>query len=117
MSRLLVVTRPERYAGFALAGVEAFPAADVEAAAELIEDLLSRGEACLLAIDDALLDKLDPALIRRMEAADQMPFLAIPGGLGAEEVVYRRRRISELTRRAVGFHSIFKTEKPEEPEK
>ncbi len=114
MSRLLVVTRPELATGFSLAGVEAYPAPDVETAVELIEGWLKEGESGLLAVDDALLAKMDAKFLRRLEAAEQMPFLAIPGGVGAGEAVYRHRRISDLTRRAVGFHSIFKTEKPEE---
>jgi vacuolar-type H+-ATPase subunit F/Vma7 len=114
LSRLLVITRPELAAGFLLAGVEAFPAADVETAVELIEGWLDTGEDGLLVVDDGLLAKMAPAFLRRMEAAVQLPFLAIPGGEGAGEVVYRHKRISDLTRRAIGFHSIFKTEKPEE---
>lgn len=114
MSRLLVITRPELYTGFVLAGVDAYPAPDVETAVELIEGLLASGETCLLAVDDGLLEKMDAKIIRRLEAAERMPFLAIPGGQGAEEIVHRRRRISEMTRRAVGFHSIFKTDKTEE---
>lgn len=114
MSRLLVLTRPELSTGFALAGVDAYAAADVETAVDLIEHWLAAGENGLLVIDDALLSKMDPAFIRRLESAAQLPFLAIPGGEGAGEVLYRHKRISELTRRAIGFHSIFKTEKPEE---
>lgn len=117
MSRLLVVTRPEISTGFALAGVEVFPAGDVETAVELISGWLDAGEAGLLAIDDGLLRKMEPAFVRRLEAAEQLPFLSIPGGLGAGEVVFRRQRISELTRRAMGFHSIFKPQKAEEKEK
>jgi vacuolar-type H+-ATPase subunit F/Vma7 len=117
MSKLMVVIRPELYPGFALAGVEAFPAVDVETAVELIEGWLSSGETGLLAIDDGLLEKMDQSFIRRMEAADQLPFLSIPGGQGSDGIGYRRQRISELTRRAVGFHSIFKSEKAETKEK
>jgi vacuolar-type H+-ATPase subunit F/Vma7 len=113
MSRLLVVTRPELVDGFSLAGVEAYGAPDVETAVELIEGWLKTGESGLLAVDDALLAGMDPRFVRRLDAAERMPFLAIPGGEGAGEAVYRHRRISELTRRAVGFHSIFKTEKTE----
>jgi vacuolar-type H+-ATPase subunit F/Vma7 len=112
-----VITRPELLSGFILAGVAAFPVTDVETAEDFIAGLLSAGEPYLLAIDDSLLEKMDPALLRRLEAAEQLPFLAIPGGQNADEVLFRRRRIAELTRRAVGFHSIFKTEKPEAKEK
>lgn len=114
MSRLLVITRPELVQGFSLAGVEAFPAADVETAVELIEQWLAAGETGLVAVEDSLMTKMDPQFIRRLEAAERLPFLAIPGGEGAGEAVYRHKRISELTRRAIGFHSVFKTEEPEE---
>jgi vacuolar-type H+-ATPase subunit F/Vma7 len=117
MSRLLVITRPELLSGFILAGVAAFPITDVETAEEFIAGLLTSGESYLLAIDDNLLEKMDPILIRRLEAAEHLPFLAIPGGQNADEVLFRRRRIAELTRRTVGFHSILRTEKPEAKEK
>jgi len=116
MSRLLVITRPDLAAGFALAGVDAYAAADVESAVERIEEWLAAGETGLLAIDEGVLAKMPPAFIHRLEAAEQLPFLAIPGGRGAEEVRYRRQRIAELSRRAIGFHSIFKAEHAEEEE-
>jgi len=114
MSRLLIVTRPELAIGFSLAGVEVFPAADVETAVELIGNWLDTGENGLLVVDDTLLASMESGFLRRLEEAVHLPFLAIPGSEGAGEVRYRHKRISELTRRAIGFHSIFKTEKPEE---
>lgn len=116
MSRLLVIIRPELVTGFHLAGVEAYPAADVESAVEIIEGLFAAGETCLLAVDDGLLANMDPRLIRRLEATDHLPFIAIPGGFGADEIVFRRQRISEFTRQAIGFHSVFKSEKTEKEE-
>jgi vacuolar-type H+-ATPase subunit F/Vma7 len=116
MSRLLVIIRPELVTGFHLAGVEAFPAADIETAMEFIEDLLQSGESCLLAVDDGLLAKMDPRFIRRLEASDQILFIAIPGGFGVDEIVFRRQRISEFTRQAIGFHSVFKSDKAEKEE-
>jgi V/A-type H+/Na+-transporting ATPase subunit F len=117
VSRLVVIIRPELVAGFSLAGVQAFPAADIETAVEFIEGVQKSGESCLLAIDDGLLAKIPSEFIRRMEAAEHMPFIAIPSGRGLEEGVFRRQRISELTRRAIGFHSIFTPEEPERKEK
>jgi vacuolar-type H+-ATPase subunit F/Vma7 len=113
VSRLLVVTRSDLAVGFSLAGVEAFPAPDVETATELIEGWLKEGEKGLLAIEDALLAGMDPGFVRRLETNDQLFVLAIPGGEGPGEVVYRQRRMAELIRMAIGFHSIFKTEKTE----
>jgi len=113
MNRMIVITRPGLAAGFHLAGVEALEAPDVETAVEWIESWLAAGEQGLLAIDDGLLDKMDARFVQRLETNDQMFLLVIPGGAAPGQVMYRQRRITELTRRAVGFHSIFKTERTE----
>ncbi|MBI3361468.1 MAG: hypothetical protein HY023_10200 [Chloroflexi bacterium] len=110
MSRLLALTRPSLLPGFHLAGVEAFAAEDAEEAEQIIGDWLSAGEVGLIAVDDGLLAEFDPVFRRRLESADQLPCLAIPGGgpLGPEGS--RKRRIAELIRRAIGFHITFKGE-------
>src|SRR3972149_5651742 len=110
MSRLLVVTRPSLVPGFHLAGVEAFPAEDVEAAQRLIAEWLDTNEAGLLAVDDGLLAGFDPGFRRRLEAADRLPHLAIPGGESLGPETSGRRRIAELIRRAIGFHITFRGE-------
>jgi len=113
MSRLLVVTRPALVHGFQLAGVEAYGAEDVESAQELIENWLKAGEIGLLAIDDGLLERMDPDFIRRLETSDRLPFLAIPGGQPLGPEVSRKHRIAEMIRRAIGFHITFKGEETE----
>jgi vacuolar-type H+-ATPase subunit F/Vma7 len=113
VSRLLVITRPELVAGFHLAGVDAYGAADVESAQELIAGWWDEDEVNLLAIDDGLLARMDPAFINRLESCVHLLYLAIPGGqpLGLE--ASRSYRISEIVRRAVGFHIAFKGEEAE----
>lgn len=113
MSRLLVVTRPALVHGFQLAGVEAYGAEDVESAQELIENWLKAGEIGLLAIDDGLLERMDPDFIRRLETSDRLPFLAIPGGQPLGPEASRKHRIAEMIRRAIGFHITFKGEETE----
>jgi len=113
MSRLLVVTRSSLVPGFHLAGVDAYGAEDVETAQETIETWLETGEVGLLAIDDGLLERMDPALIKRLETAEQLPYLAIPGGKSLGPEATRRRRIAEIIRRAIGFHITFKGEEDE----
>jgi len=110
MSRLLVITRPTLLPGFYLAGVDAYGAEDVESAQEMIETWLENGETGLLAIDDGIFERLEPALVKRMDACEPMPYLVIPGGsaLGAE--ASRRQRIALALRRAIGFHITFKDE-------
>ena len=110
MSHLLVVTRSSLVPGFRLAGVEAFAADDAEEAQSVIARWLAADESGLVAIDDALLAALDPAFRRRLEAADLLPHLAIPGGEPLRPGASRRRRIAELIRKAVGFHITFQGE-------
>jgi V/A-type H+-transporting ATPase subunit F len=110
MSRLLVVVRLSLVPGFHLAGVEAFPADDAEEAESLIGTWLEAGETGLIAIDDELLSDFDAAFRRRLEAAEQLPYLAIPSGEPRGPEGARRRRVSELIRRAIGFRITFKGE-------
>jgi vacuolar-type H+-ATPase subunit F/Vma7 len=115
MSQLLVITRPDLGMGFQLAGVETFCVEDVEAAQELISTWLEE-EANLLAIDDGLLELMDPVFIKRLESCEHLPYLSIPGGkpLGSEAT--RRYRIAEMIRQVIGFHITFKGEEEESEE-
>jgi vacuolar-type H+-ATPase subunit F/Vma7 len=110
MSRLLIVTRSGLATGFELAGVDAYEVEDVETAQELIDDWLDTGETGLLAIDDGLLACMEAAFVRRLEDAENLPYLAIPGGEALGARASRRHRIAEMIRRAIGFHITFKGE-------
>jgi len=114
MSRLLVITRPELVIGFHLAGVDAYGVADVESAQELIAEWLEEGETNLLAIDDGLLARMDPAFINRLESREHLPYLAIPGGQPLGPEASRSYRIAEIVRRAIGFHITFGGEEAKE---
>lgn len=110
MSRLLIITRPAYVSGFRLAGVDVFGAADVEAAEELIQEWLRAGETGLLAIDEGILERMEPRVIKQLRAAEQLPYLAIPGGEPLGPEASRRVRIAGMIRRAIGFHITFKGE-------
>lgn len=110
MSRLLIVTRPELVSGFHLAGVEAYAAEDAATAKRLIIRWLDEGETGLLAIDEALMSEFDHAFRRRLAAADQLPYLLLPGGQAAQMERAGQRRIAALLRRAIGFHITFQGE-------
>jgi vacuolar-type H+-ATPase subunit F/Vma7 len=114
MSRLFVLTRSALVPGFQLAGVDAYGVEDVETAQELITSWLETGEVGLLAIDDGLLERMDPSLLKRLDNSEQLPYLAIPGGQPLGPEASRRHRITEMIRRAIGFHITFKTEETEE---
>lgn len=113
MSRLVIITRPPLVPGFELARVDAHGVEDVESAEEFIEQLLDSGETGLLAIDDGILGHIDPALIKRLEAAEQLPFIHIPGGQPLGPEATRKYRLAEMIRRAIGFHITFKGEEVE----
>lgn len=113
MSRFLVLTRPANVPGFQLAGVNAYGVEDVESAQELIEAWLEAGETGLLAIDDGFLARLDRATLRRLEACEHLPYLAIPDGGELAPEASRKYRIAQLIRRAIGFHITFKGEEKE----
>jgi vacuolar-type H+-ATPase subunit F/Vma7 len=109
----MIVTRPALVPGFQLAGVDAHGVEDVETAQELVETWLEAGEIGLLAMDDGLLAHMDPAFVKRLESSAGLPFLAIPGGEPIGPEVSRRYRITEMIRRAIGFHITFKGEESE----
>jgi vacuolar-type H+-ATPase subunit F/Vma7 len=113
MSRLLVVARPSIAVGFHLAGVQAYAAADIETAREIIEKWLREGEVGLLAIDDGLLDQMDSSYRKHLDAAPNLPYVAIPGGAGSGLATSRRQRIADAIRLAVGIHITFHQEEPE----
>jgi vacuolar-type H+-ATPase subunit F/Vma7 len=108
MSRLVVVTRPSVAPGYRLAGVETFAAEDAAQAQQIVTRLLDGGENGLLAIDEEWLAGCEHAFRSRLDAADQLPHLAIPSGepLGPEGA--GREQLAELIRRAVGFQITFR---------
>lgn len=116
MSRLFVLTRPELARGFHLAGVDAVGAADVETAQEVIGHWLDAGETGLLALDDGLLARMDADFIKRLDQAENLPYLLIPGGEPLGPEYSRQYRIAELIRRAVGIHISFEREPAEDRE-
>lgn len=113
MSRLLIVTRPALVPGFQLCGVEVYGTEDVESAQDLIASWLESDEVNLLAIDDGLMARMDPALAKRLETAEQLPYLVIPGGQPLGPEYSRSHRVAEMIRLAIGFHITFKGEETE----
>lgn len=113
MSRLFIITRPALVPGFQLAGVDAYGATDVEAAQELITTWLDRGETGLLAIDDGILMKMDPVIIKNLQSYEHLPYLSIPSGQPLGPEASRRHQLAERIRRAIGFQITFKGEETE----
>jgi vacuolar-type H+-ATPase subunit F/Vma7 len=116
MSRLLVVTRPNLKHGFHLAGIDAVGVDDVETAQELISHWMEEEEVNLLAIDDGLLELMDPVFLKRLDSCENLPYLSIPGGGSLGPEATRRYRIAEMIRHAIGIHITFKGEEAEREE-
>ena len=113
MSHLLVITCPELLPGFQLAGVEAYGVEDAASAQELIGTWLDEGKAGLLAIDDGIMNNMQQTFIERLQEADRLPTLSIPGCSPTDPGVSRKQRIAEMIRRATGFQITFKGESSE----
>lgn len=108
----MVITTPDLVSGFQLAGVETFAVEDVETAEEVLQQLLTGGEASLIVVRRALLEAMNPRLQRQAEASYQPVVMAIPGGLPTLTRGERRRHVSALLRRAIGFQITFGGEQP-----
>ncbi len=113
MSQLFILTRPSLVTGFQLAGIDAYGAEDVENAQEMITHWLNAGEVGLLAIDDGLLACMDKDFLKHLDASENLPYLAIPGGQPLGPEASQKHRIAAMIRRAIGFHITFKGEEEE----
>ena len=116
MSRLIILTRPDLVTGFRLAGVEAFTADSVESAQEMVQNWIVKNEEGLLAIDEGLLERMDPIFLKQLDSAERLPYIPFPGGEPLGPETSRKYQIAEMIRRAIGFHITFKGEKSEEEE-
>jgi vacuolar-type H+-ATPase subunit F/Vma7 len=114
MSRLLVITRPTLVSGFRLAGVDAYGVENIEDAENLIDNWLKADEVGLLAIDDGLMEVMALSVKKRLEEYEKLPYITIPGGGSLGTGFSRRHHITEMIRRAIGFHITFKGEDTEE---
>jgi hypothetical protein len=79
----------------------------------MIQSWISNGEEGLLAIDKGLLERMDPGVIKRLDSAEGLPYIAFPGGEPLGPETSRKYQIAEMIRRAIGFHITFKAEEVE----
>lgn len=108
MSQLLVVTRPALVSGFHLAGVNAYGVDDAESAQRLIDTWLSAGESGVVAIDEALLARMDASFLKRLAASEHLLHLGIPGGQALDAQTTQTQRVTTLIHQAIGFHVTLK---------
>lgn len=110
----MVITTPDLAPGFRLAGVETFVAETGPEAEAVLRQLLAAGEASFIAIRHELMETLDPHLRRQLENSFYPVVMAVPGGTSAVAPGERRRYMSELIRRAIGFQITFGGERSTE---
>jgi vacuolar-type H+-ATPase subunit F/Vma7 len=110
MGRLMVITTPDLVLGFQLAGVETFAVDSVEQGEEILRRLLAGDEASLIVVQRGLLQAMSPALRRQIESSYRPAVMDIPGSMPTPSRGDRRRQISELIRRAIGFQITFGVE-------
>lgn len=105
MFRFMVVTDPDRAAGFRLAGAEVIEAADPQKAQELIPPLLYRDDIGIVAVNEEYLLTLDGKILDRIEKMHRP--LVIPLPSKAKEID-RRTYIERLLRKAIGYNIVLK---------
>ncbi len=100
--RLAVITTPQSSAGFALTGVSVFPEANGVSAARRIELLITKSEASVVMIEDALYEDLPEDLRRVLRYKTTPVVIPIPGpNWGAESTAHDY--IVDILRRAIGY--------------
>lgn len=112
MGRLVVITTPDLALGFQLAGVETCAVESAAHAEAVLRTLLAGGEASLIVVRQELWQGLEPRLRRQLDASSSPVVMAIPGGTPTRPGEAHRQRLTELIRRAIGFHITFGTEGP-----
>lgn len=110
MSELRAIVWPSLVAGFQLAGVDTYGAEDIETVEELITAWLDAGDTCLLALDDTFLAHISPAVMKRLDASDDLLTIGIPSSTPTGTSITRSDRIAHMIRRSIGIHITFGNE-------
>jgi vacuolar-type H+-ATPase subunit F/Vma7 len=100
--RLVVIAGPGLSAGFALAGVPVFEAADGLDAAQQIDHLVDGLHAGVVIIDEALYRDLPEEVRRNLERSAFPVVIPVPGPDWAAEST-AHEYIVEILRRAIGY--------------
>jgi len=108
----MVITTPDLAPGFQLAGVETFPVEEPDQAEAVLSKLLTGHEASLIVIRRGLVQAMSPRLRRQIESSYRPVVMEIPGSMPTLSGGDRRRQITELIRRAIGFQITFGTDTP-----
>jgi vacuolar-type H+-ATPase subunit F/Vma7 len=105
---LRVLCRPEVAAGFALAGVTPIEVGTPEAGAAAVRDLLSRSDAGVALVEEAIYDAL-PDELRRQVGRRPLPLLVpFPGPTWTARGEAAEAYIVELLRQVIGYRVRLK---------
>jgi vacuolar-type H+-ATPase subunit F/Vma7 len=107
MSRLIVIPDGDTRLGFELAGVEVVRVDDQEMARARLVELMTDPTAGLIIVSQHILDHLDDATRRRVDAQIKPVVVGLPTGGPVAGFADRRAYLSALLRRAVGFDLEF----------
>lgn len=108
MAKLAVITEPELALGFALAGVEVYPADSPEAAKKILLALMGEADMGVVAVHAGHLSALDEVTRRRVSESYRPVVVALPSGVPTEVGERRSQQIAEMIRRAIGFRITFR---------
>ncbi len=111
MIRLIVLTAPDLALGYRLAGAATVAVGSPEEAAEALRELVDeQDERGVIAVHEPYHARLDRKLRRRFDETTEPLVVPLPAGKGAEAGVERKKRLSEMLWRAVGYEITFDTE-------
>lgn len=106
--QLVVLTGADVADGFRLAGAQTLTAASAADAEALLRDILDAGDPGVVAVDQCLLDLIEPELRAALEGAAQPLLVVLPSGQGEHGASERRALLTELLQRAIGYHITFR---------
>jgi vacuolar-type H+-ATPase subunit F/Vma7 len=97
-----VLARPERAAGFELAGLAVTRVADATAAAQAVQQLAADAEVGIVLVDDVLYHALPHDLLARLDRG-AIPMLApVPGPVWDEQSA-AEAYVMDILRQAIGY--------------
>ena len=105
MYKFVVVTDPDRAAGFRLAGVEVLEAGTVAEARKVIPPLLYKDDIGIVAVNEEFMLSLDQKLMDRIEKMHRPLIIPIPS---KSKEVDRRTYIERLLKKAIGYNIVVK---------
>jgi V/A-type H+-transporting ATPase subunit F len=105
MYKFVVVTDPDRAAGFRLAGVEVLEAGTVAEAMTVIPPLLYKDDIGIVAVNEEFMLSLDQKLMDRIEKIHRPLIIPIPA---KSKEVDRRTYIERLLKKAIGYNIVVK---------